>query len=246
MTPAQAYDALAEYDDCLECYDHASWDQSGADWISTKLAAFREFTSRNSATHGRSVGLGVPLRGTSWLNRPYEASLDFGAILMTGPVSAGADRANDKFAALSLGWDWDHYWGTQARLGWATPDLTASSSSEGSDNLFLADVSLMYYPWGDSRVRPYWRIGMGLTDVEFVDRNEVRQQEYLYTVPLAIGVKHQMRRWLVWRFEIADNIAFGLNDANTMHNLTLTAGIEARYGGRPGGYWAWRPRGSAW
>jgi hypothetical protein len=208
------------------------------------FSRFHEFTSRNSQTHGRAVGLGDPLRGTSWLNRPYAIAIDYGAFVMTGRPADGVRAANDQFAALSMGWDWDHYWGTQARVGWSTPELNSVQPGDnGGDNMFLTDLSLMYYPWGDSRVRPYWRMGMGLTDIEFSNINGVRQQEFLFTIPFGVGVKYQFRRWLAWRSEIVNNLAIGSNEANTMNNLTLTFGLEARFGGRPTGYWAWSPRG---
>ncbi|TWT76875.1 hypothetical protein Pla123a_22990 [Posidoniimonas polymericola] len=248
--PPEAVSEFAAAEDCpdcygdADCYTDAEWQMNSGEWLTNSLARFHEFTSRNSATHGRATGLGRPLRGTSWLNRPYEASLDFGAFLMTNHPAAGVQGAHDKFAALTLGWDWDHYWGTQARLGWSTPEL--GNSEGGSDNLLLTDLSLMYYPWGDSAVRPYWRMGMGLTDIEFTNVNGVRQQEFLFTIPFGVGMKYQIRRWAAWKVEMVDNLALGVNGANTMNNFTLTCGFEARYGGRPGGYWAWQPRGYSW
>lgn len=237
---AQLYPPAAE---CPECPEGACLHHGGGSW----LHELGEFTSRNSATHGRAVGLGAPLRGTSWLNRPFETSVDFGALIMTGRPATGVRSSNDLFVAVSSGWDWDHYWGTRLRLGWSTPQLdNPAESGDESDNLFIADASLMYYPWGDSRVRPYWRLGAGLTDLEFTNVNGARQQEFLYTIPIGVGVKHMWKRWLVWRAELADNLAIGANEARTMNNLTLTFGLEARWGGAPDGYWAWRPRGHAW
>lgn len=227
---------------CTDCYDAAEWQTSSGEWLTDSLARLHEFSSRNSFTHGRATGLGQPLRGTSWLNRPYEVSLDFGAFLMTGNAANGVSGAHDHFAAVTAGWDWDHYWGAQARLGWSTPNLGGGEP----DNMFLTDVSLIYYPWGDSKIRPYWRMGMGLTDLEFTNINGVRQQQHLFTIPFGVGVKHQTRRWLAWRLEVVDNLALGANGTDTMNNLTITCGMEARYGGRPSGYWAWSPRGRHW
>ncbi|MEM6331592.1 MAG: hypothetical protein AAF790_15275, partial [Planctomycetota bacterium] len=119
-------------------------------------------------------------------------------------------------------------------------------SSDDQDNLFLGDISLLHYPWGDSRTRPYVRLGIGLTDIEFTDTLAQRQQETLVTLPLAVGVKYQFTRSAAWRAELANNLAIGQNDARTLSNVTFTIGVEGRYGGRPSGYWAWRPRGHGW
>lgn len=201
--------------------------------------------ARHSSTHGRAVGAGGPLRGTSWLNRPYEVALEFGALVMTGDPADDVPASNDLFAAIHAGYDWDHYWGGQVRVGWSTPtfDNAAIAGEETSDNFFLIDGSVLYYPWGDSRTRPYCRVGIGLTDLEFTDSRAIRRQETLFTIPLAIGIKQQWSRTTVWRAEFANNLALGGASSNTMDNITLTLGVEGRFGGRARGYWAWSPRG---
>lgn len=207
-----------------------------------------QWSLRHSSTHGRAMGFGAPLRGTSWLNRPYDVAVDFGAFVMLNDPADGVRGNNDLFGALSIGWDWDHYWGSQMRLGWSTPELVAEGLAprDTSDNLFLWDASLMYYPWGDSRLRPYWRVGVGLTDLEYTTSAGVRNQDVLFTLPFGGGVKYQFRPWLVWRAEVMNNLGIGMNDTGTLNNLTFTTGLEWRFGGRPSGYWAWAGRGGAW
>ncbi len=231
-------------DECQECLDGAfvfedqpvreSW---LVGWLGT----------RNSSTHGRAIGPGQPLRGTSWLNRPYEVAFELGGLLMAGDPASGVSSANDLFAAIHTGWDWDHYWGGQIRVGWSTPQLeNGSATNDSGDNLFIGDISTLYYPWGDSRARPYLRLGIGLTDMEFTNADLQRRQETLFTIPMAIGIKYQFRRWAAWRAEFANNLAIAQGDANTVNNITFTFGVESRFGGRPTGYWAWHPRGHAW
>jgi hypothetical protein len=194
------------------------------------------------------MGPGGPLRGTSWLNRPYYVALDFGGLLMTDRVAPNVRANNDLVGAIGLGWDWDHYWGSQLRLAWATPELlnTTLTSLDPHDNLLIGDLSLLYYPWGDSRTRPYYRIGIGLTDLEYYNNNSLRQHETLFTFPLGVGLKYQMSRFITWRVELMDNIAVGQNETSTLQNLTITTGLEWRFGGRPSGYWAWAGRGGGW
>lgn len=215
---------------------------SGRPWL------LSQFDLRHSTSHGRAMGPGDPLRGTSWLNRPYTLSLDGGALLMTGKPAPNVRKNNDLFGAVGLGWDWDHYWGSQFRVGWSTPDLlnTQQPTASPDDNLFITDLSLLYYPWGDARTRPYYRLGIGLTDVEYTNDFGVRINDMLLTIPVGIGVKYQVRRWMAWRLELANNIAFGQGETDSLQNLTLTGGLEWRFGGRPANYWAWAPRGGAW
>ncbi len=195
---------------------------------------------RHSSTHGRWSGHGGPLRSTSWLNRPFEFGLDFGAFVMTKPVSPNNTKNGDVLAAAHLGWDWDHYWGTQFRLAWTSPEFSSSvpATNAASNNVLLYDVTMLYYPWGDSRTRPYWRFGVGLTDIDFINQAGVREDNTLFTLPVGIGIKHQLRRWLVMRAEVVDHISFAQNSASGMNNFTLTCGLECRFGGRPTNSWS--------
>ncbi|MEO1495715.1 MAG: outer membrane beta-barrel protein [Planctomycetota bacterium] len=203
---------------------------------------------RHSGTHGRAMGPGTPLRGTSWLNRPFSLGLELGGMLVTANPAENVRSNNDVLLAGSLGWDWDHYWGTQLRVTWSTPDFINSlqPTLPASDNLFIGDLSMLYYPWGDSRVRPYYRVGLGLTDIEYTQDDGFRRQDTLFTIPIGVGLKYQMRRWLVWRTELADNYAFGQNGTSDLHNLTLSTGIEWRFGGRRPDSWGWANRNQVW
>ena len=229
-------------DGCVDCPPEYEASYGDVFWL------LPDFELRHSSSHGRAMGPGGPLRGTSWLNRPYDVTLEYGALLMTKQVAQDVRKNNDLFGALKLGWDWDHYWGSQIRFGWSTPDLvsTQQSNQSNDDNLFITDISMLYYPWGDSRLRPYWRMGVGLTDLEYTNFLGARQHEMLLTIPFGVGIKHQFRRWLVWRLEFMDNFAVGQNETSSLHNLTITTGLEWRFGGRPSGYWAWSGRGGAW
>ncbi|MGL4512744.1 MAG: outer membrane beta-barrel protein [Lacipirellulaceae bacterium] len=226
----------------IECADGIGAQPSYRHWLLDQGAL------RHSSTHGRAMGFGMPLRGTSWLNRPYDVAVEFGSFVMLTDPADGVEHGNDLFGAASIGWDWDHYWGSQMRIGWSTPELTAegvSTATDASDNLFLYDASLLYYPWGDSRLRPYWRVGVGLTDIEYTTAAG-REHDMLFTLPFGGGLKYQFRHWLVWRAEVMDNFALGMNDTDSLHNLTFSTGLEWRFGGRPAGYWAWAGRGGSW
>ncbi|MEM1303265.1 MAG: outer membrane beta-barrel protein [Planctomycetota bacterium] len=227
------------------CLEGDAWNEAVDAAEHPQLLRLQDFFSRSTETHGRSMGTGEPLRGTSWLNRPYEVSYQFGAFIMPTAPASGAPRDNDFFGSLHLGRDFDHYWGVEFRLGLSTPELNPSPGTglRDSDTLTLADLGVMYYPWGDSRVRPYLRAGLGLTDIEFTSGG-TRQQESLFTVPFGFGVKYLSWRSAAWRAELINNFAIQSNGADTMGNLTLSFGIEHRFGGPPEGYWAWRSAGT--
>ncbi len=252
---AEAYDGASEFEqlqppegtallDSLdghapECGTEVMYDEGwvGRGWWHAFCEKYR---FRHSSRDGRWTGRGQPLRSTSWLNRPYSFGLETGAFVMTSAVSPNNSKNNDVLAAANLGWDWDHYWGTQFRVAWTTPEFESNVASTNTDsnNLLLYDLTMLYYPWGDSRVRPYWRFGLGLTDLDFINAEGFREENTLFTVPLGIGVKYQTKRWMALRAEAVDNIAFGQNSASDMHNFTLTFGLEWRFGGRPTNDWS--------
>ena len=203
---------------------------------------------RHSYTHGRSVGLGDPLVGTSWLNRPYYAGFDIGPLWMTRSVEDSVSRDTDLFGGVFLGCDWDHYWGTELAFHWATPELINSDAPDANrtDSLFIWSYSAMYYPWGDAAVRPYWRVGLGNTHIDFPLDDGSRHDEWLFTMPIGVGVKCSLRRWLAARAELTDQLAFGDSNVHTQHNLTLTCGLEWRFGVHPRSYWPWHPSRHIW
>lgn len=198
---------------------------------------------RHSYTNGRNVGLGGPLVGTSWLNRPYYFGGELGPLWITRSMSDSVSRDTDAFGGLFLGWDWDHYWGSELRFDWAEPELENRLAPDAprTDSFFTWSYSFMYYPWGDSNVRPYWRWGIGNTHVDFPTVWGNRRDEWLLTFPIGLGVKYPIRRWLALRAEFTDLLAVGQNGIPTQHNLALTFGAEWHFGVRPKSYWPWYP-----
>ncbi len=203
---------------------------------------------RHSSTTGRNVGLGWPLVGTSWLNRPYYFGGEIGTLWMTRGQDDSVGRDTDAFGGFYFGWDWDYYWATEFRFDWATPELINSEvpDADRTDSLFVWSYSQMYYPWGDSVVRPYWRLGIGTTSLDIPLDNGYRTDGTLLTFPIGIGVKYPLQRWLAARMEFTDHFAIGSSGFPTQHNLTLTFGLELRYGIHPKSYWPWYPSRHMW
>jgi hypothetical protein len=228
-------------EDCEE--ETAIWHDPSVktiDWM-------RHFGLRHSSSDGRYIGRGVPLEGTSWLNRPYHVDWFLGSLLGDN-LNSSVNLNNELLAGLRIGYDFDYYWGLDWRFGWSNPNMEVEGADEQSPNgsYFISDIDLKYYPWGDSKVRPFWLMGMGLARVEFLDENDISQNVTLATMPLGVGVEFPQFPWLVWRLEVLDNLAFGADGVNTLNNFAFTAGMEWRLGAKPQSYWPWRPGRKLW
>jgi hypothetical protein len=111
---------------------------------------------RHSSTHSRHVGRGIPLESTSWKNRPYHADWFLGSFLGDDLIEGRVSQDNELIGGVRLGWDFDYYWGLEWRFGWSDPNIQAAGVNTATRNgsIFLSDIDLVYYPWGDSKLRP--------------------------------------------------------------------------------------------
>ena len=248
--------------DCESCDSEAaafdSWEEVvGEDhglevtWDDPRLKPFdwvRHMGFRHSSTHGRHIGRGLPLEGTSWKNRPYHVDWFSGPLLGDDLISSRVGQDNELFGGFRIGWDFDYYWGLEARFGWSNPNVQFSTPLPESENgsYFVSDVDLVYYPWGDSKIRPYMLLGAGMARISFVDDAARNYNTTLFTMPFGGGIQFRQSRWLVWRLEVLDNLSYGADGVDTMHNISLTAGMELRFGSHPASYWPWQSSRSAW
>lgn len=226
-------------------------EESPAMMTSQELLPFdwlRHFGFRHSSSHGRNVGRGVPLHGTSWLNRPYHVDWFLGPLLGDDLITNRVSQDNVLFGGLRLGWDFDYYWGIEWRFGWADPHASyADPIVEPVDvSYVVSDVNIIYYPWGDSKVRPYLLWGLGVTQLDFLDDEDFNRHATLATMPFGLGVQFRQTPWLAWRLEFLDNLAFGADQVSTMNNVSFSAGMEWRLGARPNSYWPWRSSRKIW
>lgn len=231
------WNPLTDDEPCLDC--DLGWGRP--------MDRLRQWGFRHSSTHGRHVGRGLPLERSSWMNRPLHIDWFAGPLLSDQLVSNQVGQANDVLAGLRVGWDIDYYWGLDWRFGWSSPLLEqyiTTDQIEGS--YFVSDVDLVYYPWGDSKIRPYLLVGMGLTQLETVRPTGLTEDVTLLSTPFGGGVRFLQTPWLSWRLEILDNLAWGNDGVGTLNNFSFTAGMEFRLGGRPNSYWPWRSSRRSW
>lgn len=198
----------------------------------------------------RHVGLGHPLVGTSWRNRPFYVGWMFGGMFGDQLIEDRIAQDEDMFGGYRLGWDFDHYWGTELRLGFANLDLTdttpllANESRTSRDQFW--DLNLMYYPWGDARWRPFVSLGFGAGNFYFHDESLRPIRETVVTFPLSAGFKYYRHNWLAWRVSVTDYWSPAAQGLSSMHNLALTAGVELHFGGTRVGYYPYRAGRHLW
>ncbi len=142
---------------------------------------------------------------------------------------------------VRFGGDYDHFWGVESRLAFCNLNVTypdATNSSSGSVSLF--DVSLVHYPYGDTRWRPYLTAGMGVAGFNYEELSGRELNATAVAFPWGGGVKYLLTRDLAIRFDLIDNFTFAAGSkADSMHNLSFTGGLELHFGGRRTLYGSW-------
>jgi hypothetical protein len=219
---------------------------------------------------GRHQGVGRPLDRESWRYRPFSAGWMMGMVEGSPLIGDWVGQGAGFFGGYRFGWDFDHYWGCETRFAFGSVELFDSDRAKqaqqtadallnlSADNPYLSrfdqrrdgelslwDVSFLYYPWGDAAWRPYWLMGLGTVNVRFMDRLSRHFSTTKLGMPIAWGMKYRANDWLVFRFEVADNMAFG-GGVNTLHNLSVTGGLEVRFGGTRTVYWPYTPGRHYW
>ncbi|MGQ9576015.1 MAG: hypothetical protein ACUVUC_11930 [Thermoguttaceae bacterium] len=208
----------------------------------------------------------------SWQLRPLSLGCYYGFVQGSPLIDQWVYQQQGMIGGVRLGWDFHHYFGLETRLAFAGVEVfdsqraieaqQAADDAAGLDendparrrfegrrdnDMSLWDVSLLYYPWGDSRWRPYALIGVGSTCVDFVDRLGTVWDDPLFMMPFGLGVKYLRGDFLAFRLEVLDNMAIGGGKTiETLHNLSVTAGIEYRFGGPRRAYWPWNPGRHYW
>jgi len=222
-------------------------------------------------TLGRCRHLGRPLQRESWLYRPLSAGWFMGMVQGSPLIDDWVGEKRGFFGGYRLGWDENHYWGGEMRFAFGSVELRDSQRAKDAQlaadmaaghqagdpwlqrfdgrrdaDLFLWDLDVLYYPWGETQWRPYLLLGVGTTRIRFIDRLSVRYDKVMFAMPLAIGLKYRCNDWLAVRFEVADNMAFGGGRLETLHHLSITGGAEVRFGGSRRAYWPWNPGRHYW
>ena len=187
----------------------------------------------------RHTGLGEPLIGTSWRNRPFSVSAFVGGQMPATPVDNVLRQRGGTAFGYRVSYDFDHYVGVEFRhtilttknelLGITAPNGNAIRSQGFSQ---AADVMAYVYPWGDTRWRPYFGAGIGIGSFELIDAQSNRYRDTTLTMPLAAGVKYQLFPWLAVRAEVSDILEFGGATIDPENFVNLNIGTEFRFGAK--------------
>ncbi len=192
----------------------------------------------------RFIGLGEPLLGTSWQNRPFHVDFFAGDMIGDDAVDGVIGQEAGFFTGTRLGWDYDYYWGVETRLGLSWMSLFDRQNPQnniGTGNIIVWDMSLLYYPWGDSRWRPFALLGTGIQQLDSYGSSPAVYSGTLFEVPFGGGLKYRFNEWLTFRVDVIDNLAFGTGSLDTMHNVSFSGGVEYHFGGHRRTYWPWNP-----
>ena len=189
-----------------------------------------------------------------------------------GEFSGGVAMQRGFVGGYRLGWDSDYYWGGEMRFAFASAEIVdtplAQAAQQAADteagiaaddpwrrrfeqrrdaSLLQWDADLLYYPWGDSQWRPYLAVGLGTGRIRLTDRLSHRYDAYLFTVPMAIGLKYRYNDRLALRADLTDYIAHQRRERfSTLHTFAATLGVEVRFGGTRTAYWPWNPGRHYW
>jgi hypothetical protein len=196
----------------------------------------------------RHIGLGHPLMGTSWRNRPWFAGTFMGGVLFADVVEDRLDLNDTNIWGARLGNDFDHYWGVEGRFAFAQPQLRTIGGIPLNRTVqnYFGDVSLVCYPWGDSCWRPYLSAGVGFQTLHFFDELDRRVSETPLSVPLGGGLKIFCNPWFTVRFDISDNVLVGNDQVSFSNNFALMAGCEYRFGGSRTSFYPWHNNTTYW
>ena len=252
------------------------WDESGWLPVRPGLFARqplgRYFDAPYGLPPGRHRGVGRPLIAQSWMYRPFSAGWFIGSMFGSPLIDDWLGITSGYFTGFRFGWDHSHYWGLDMQFAYGELGLWDSSLAKEDRRQWYIDhgwpndrsldrlidsprelelyqwtISAIYYPWGDSRWRPYFSFGIGAARMTFSDIFEESYDKTFFVFPLAFGVKYHWNDWLALRVECSDSFSVpGGGRLLAVHNLSINGALEIRFGGTRTAYWPWNPSRSYW
>lgn len=215
---------------------------------------------------GPDKGVGMPLKMRSWTDRPYYfggfVGYMGGSDLMSSTVVTANGTTNVKLkeddggnGGLTLGWNFHNYWGLEGRLHFASlsikyryddPTIWAYEP-DGTNQITICDVSVHYYPLGNSKWRPYLKYGLGVTGMNFMHFDGSSKSVTTVSMPIGFGLKYWWNERIALNLDLVDNIIFSADGVKTQYNFGISAGFSWSFGRnkncRPTAYWPYTPSG---
>ena len=191
-----------------------------------------------NAPDGPHRGIGTPLEDASWLDRPWYVGVFGGWVSGSKLVSGQIDQGSGSNGGIVLGKNLNHYWGLEGRLFGSSIEIkdisdTLIPAPNRSIRLTVLDMSAHYYPYGEARWRPYFKLGIGYTQQSFTDNYGVGHNINACTVPMGFGVKYWWSDHVHVFGEVVDNMVFGNGPTKTQSDWALNFGVHFTFGTNP-------------
>jgi hypothetical protein len=167
-----------------------------------------------------------------WRDHSFSGGYQVGW-LSGDPIGHGnSDVPNGPMVAKRYGWDFADNWGLEVRLAdaWLGESHRFNPAKQQTEGILFGDMSLLYYPLGNTRLRPYATLGGGVADFKIANDQNEKVHRLLANVPFGVGVKYPLNGWLVLRAELLDGVCIGGDGLPTLNNVSLTGGVEVRFG----------------
>ncbi len=179
-------------------------------------------------------GLGIPLIGRGWRSQPFSISAFAGATDGDAFIRHRVHQQPSFYGGVNFGWDYDHYWGIEKRLGFGALNLTDGNYRSIADTgaSITGEYRLMYYPLGDAKWRPFITAGVGWSDFYYQDDVGKTHLDTVGMIPFGGGLKYLYTERIALRIDLIDEFTFGTGALSDFHYVALTAGVEFRYGQR--------------
>ncbi|HVA47134.1 MAG TPA: outer membrane beta-barrel protein [Pirellulales bacterium] len=183
----------------------------------------------------KDFGFGRPLPpGNGWRSQPFSIS-GFAGATNGGPLIRNhVDELPSAYAGANFGWDYDHFWGIEKRLGFGALNLTNGLHQRLPQTglSVTGEYRVMFYPLGDTRWRPFLTTGIGWSDFYFYDDFHHRHINTLLSFPFGVGLKYHWSDHWALRIDLMDELTLSSAQTSTFNYVALTAGLEFRYGKR--------------
>jgi hypothetical protein len=181
-----------------------------------------------------NLGSGEPLLGAGWRSQPFSISTFAGVTDGGALISGHVNQQPSFYGGLNFGWDYDHYWGIEKRLGFGALDLTNGDHQPipKTGLSVTGEYRLMYYPLGDVRWRPFVTAGVGWSDFYFNDDRGASHLDTAGMIPFGVGLKYLYNERIAVRIDLIDEMTFRSGPLSNFQYVALTAGLEFRYGKR--------------
>ena len=208
------------------------------------------FGFRHSYTHGRNVGWGLPLVGSSWLNRPHYIGATLGPMWLTNRPANSVPRDVDVIGSLILRLGLGLLLGQRISVrlchARARQSLRAARLAD-RPSLRPLELQLHVLPVGRREFAALLAAGHRRLAFRFHATDDgaplermgalhaLWRRHEVFIPPLARG-PHRVHR----------PILLGRPWHGHQHNLTLNFGLEVRFGGKRKAYWPWNPSRHIW